>query len=168
MPIHVLLTGGTIDKHYHECNGELSFSETHLPTMLAQARCTLDLHMDTLMLKDSLAMQDSDRQTILNACQQSPHKMIVITHGTDTMVDSAQVLGQALQQQTLQDKTIVLLGAMIPYELKQSDSLFNLGSALTAAQCLTQGVYICMNGQVFSWDNVMKNRGKGVFCEQNP
>ncbi|HHC74244.1 MAG TPA: hypothetical protein ENK78_04140, partial [Thiothrix sp.] len=92
----------------------------------------------------------------------------VITHGTDTMVDSAQVLGQALQQQTLQDKTIVLLGAMIPYELKQSDSLFNLGSALTAAQCLTQGVYICMNGQVFSWDNVMKNRGKGVFCEQNP
>ncbi|MGV6809445.1 MAG: asparaginase domain-containing protein [bacterium] len=168
MPIHVLLTGGTIDKHYDESNGELSFRETHFPAMLAQARCTLDLQTDTLMLKDSLAMQDKDRQVILSACQQSPHKMIVITHGTDTMVDTAHVLGQAVQQQTLQNKTIVLLGAMIPYELKQSDSLFNLGSALTAVQCLTQGVYICMNGQVFLWDQVMKNREKGVFCEYKP
>jgi L-asparaginase len=163
MQIQLFLTGGTIDKHYNEANGELEFSETHIHAMLAQARCTADLQIETLMLKDSLAMQDGDRQTILAACQQSSQAAIVITHGTDTMVETAQVLGQALQK-TLHDKTIVLLGAMIPYELKQSDSLFNLGSALTAVQCLSQGVYICMNGQIFPWHNVIKNRDKGIFC----
>jgi L-asparaginase len=158
MTIKLIITGGTIDKHYNELNGELSFTETHIQQMLIQTRCQLDLDIEVLMLKDSLEMTDEDRETILHACSNTKADKIVITHGTDTMTDTAKTLGKHIQ-----DKSIALLGAMIPYELKNSDALFNLGCALTAVQCLESGIYITMNGKVFPWDQVEKNRQAGIF-----
>jgi L-asparaginase len=113
-----------------------------------------------MMMIDSLNMTDADRRIILENCKQSPEDKIVITHGTDTMVETAQVLGQ-----NLKDKTLVLTGAMIPYAFGSSDGMFNLGSALSFVQALPTGVYIAMNGKYFTWDNVRKNRERGVFEE---
>ena len=158
MSMTLLLTGGTIDKHYHELTGELSFKDTHIEAMLQQARCQLDLSVQPVLLKDSLEMNDADRQKVLAACQSCSDQQIVITHGTDTMVETARVLAQSIQT-----KTIVLFGAMIPYTLKNSDSLFNFGTAIAAVQCLEAGVYISMNGQLFTWDQVRKNRKLGQF-----
>ena len=156
--IKLLVTGGTIDKVYNELTGELIFTQSHLPQMLKQAHCEADLSIETLMLKDSLEMENADRQLILQACQRSNESLIIITHGTDTMTLTAAYLATQIN-----DKTIVLLGAMIPYAFKQSDSLFNLGCAITAVQCLSSGIYITMNGKIFSWDQVAKNRQKGLF-----
>jgi L-asparaginase len=158
MTIKLIITGGTIDKHYNEFNGELSFTETHIQQMLEQTRCQLDLDIEILMLKDSLEMTDDDRERILQACLNSKTNKIVITHGTDTMTDTAKVLGKHIQ-----DKSIALLGAMIPYEFKNSDALFNLGCALTAVQCIDKGIFITMNGKVFPWNQVEKNRQAGIF-----
>jgi len=158
MSITLLLTGGTLDKHYNELTGELGFQHTHLDAMLQQARCQVDLSIQQVIFKDSLDMQDADRQQILHACLNSQTQRIVITHGTDTMVETATTLAHSIQ-----DKTIVLLGAMIPYTLKNSDSLFNLGAAIAAVQCLKSGIYITMNGKIFSWDQVKKNRQLGQF-----
>ena len=154
----LFVTGGTIDKCYLELTGELVFNETRLPTMLAQGRCTADVDIDTLMLKDSLEMSDDDREQILQACQDCDATQILITHGTDTITLTAAYLAAKIH-----DKTIVLLGAMIPYAFKNSDALFNLGTAIGAVQCLPAGVYITMNGNVFLWDNVVKNRQVGLF-----
>jgi L-asparaginase len=156
--IKLLVTGGTIDKVYNELTGELIFSESHLPEMLKQGHCKADISIETVMLKDSLEMKMADRNVILQACQQSNESLIIITHGTDTMTLTAAHLATQIS-----DKTIVLLGAMIPYAFKQSDSLFNLGCAITAVQCLSSGVYITMNGKVFPWGQVMKNKQQGVF-----
>lgn len=160
MAIKLIITGGTIDKIYDETNGELTFSDTQINKMLEQARCEVSIAIKTLMLIDSLDMVDTDRDNLLKECVSSKESQIVITHGTDTMVETAQILGKAIQ-----DKTIVLLGAMIPFTLQESDSLFNLGSAITAAQNLAPGVYITMNGKIFSWENVKKNKKKGIFEE---
>jgi L-asparaginase len=156
--IKLIITGGTIDKHYNELNGELSFPETHIPAMLKQARCIAEIDVQQLMLKDSLEMTEADREQIKKSCLASDVQQIVITHGTDTMVDTAKHLAQ-----TIQDKTIVLVGAMIPYSIKQSDALFNLGSAIIAVQLLPAGIYITMNGQVFAWDKVVKDKQAGEF-----
>lgn len=158
MKIKVLITGGTIDKSYNMHNGELHFVDSHIPAMLAEGRCKADYELDTLMLKDSLDMTEQDRLQILSSCQQSEHKKIIITHGTDAMVKTAQFLDSRIS-----DKTIVITGAMTPYVFDKSDSLFNLGTAFTAAQCLAAGVYICMNGRVFKASNVVKNRQEGIF-----
>ncbi len=152
------MTGGTLDKHYNELTGELVFTQTCLPEMLQQSRCKMDISIHTVLLKDSLEMVDADRQAILHACQKSEESLLIITHGTDSMTLTAQHLAAQIK-----DKTIVLLGAMIPYEFKQSDSLFNLGTAVAAVQCLPAGIYITMNGKIFNWDNVVKNKQKGVF-----
>ncbi|NOQ65208.1 MAG: asparaginase [Methyloprofundus sp.] len=156
--IKLLITGGTIDKHYNEIKGELDFSATHLPTMLAQARCHIELDTQLLMLKDSLAMQQSDREQIKQACINSEYQQIMITHGTDTMVETAQQLASLAS-----NKTIVLFGAMIPYSIKNSDALFNLGTAITAVQLLPAGVYISMNGKLFDWNKVRKDKQAGEF-----
>lgn len=158
MKIRLFITGGTIDKSYNMQNGELHFVDSHIPSMLTEGRCHADYSLDKIMLKDSLDMTDSDRLEILNACLQADESKIVITHGTDTMVQTAQLLADHID-----DKTVVLTGAMVPYVFKKSDSLFNLGSAMSAVQCLPYGVYITMNGKVFSADNVVKNREEGVF-----
>ena len=158
MTIKLIVTGGTIDKIYNESNGKLTFSDTHINEMLDQARCEVPVSIKNLMLIDSLDMVDKDRQVILNECKNSKESKIVITHGTDSMVETAKILGDHIQ-----DKSIVLLGAMIPFSLKESDALFNLGCAIIAVQCLQSNVYIIMNGKIFTWDNVNKNKAKGIF-----
>ena len=156
--LRLLITGGTIDKCYNELNGELHFTQSHIPKMLEQGHCKAEIAIETLMLKDSLDMEKADREVILQACQKSCESMIIITHGTDTMTLTAAHLAMQIN-----NKTIVLLGAMVPYVFKQSDSLFNLGCAITAVQCLSSGIYITMNGKVFPWDQVAKNKQQGIF-----
>src|SRR5580658_7109702 len=159
-PIRIFITGGTFDKAYNELTGELFFKDSHLPEMLKLGRSNLDVQVRTLMMIDSLQMTDADRQSILRQCLQAPESRIVITHGTDTMVDTAAVLARGVA-----DKTVVLTGAMIPYKFGSSDGLFNLGSALAFAQTLPPGVYVAMNGRYFAWNRVRKNRQTGMFEE---
>lgn len=160
--IKILMTGGTFDKEYDEINGSLYFKETHLPEMLDLGRCKRALETETLMLIDSLDMTDDHRQTIANKCQEAKEDHLVITHGTDTMVETAQVIADRKL-----DKTVVITGAMIPYKFGSSDGLFNLGSAIAYAEVLAPGVYIAMNGEYFPWDNVRKDRQAGLFKALN-
>jgi len=156
--VHLFVTGGTFDKDYDEIRGTLDFRDTHIPDMLAMARSRVDVRVRTLMMVDSLEMTEGDRAVITQNCRDVPEPYIVITHGTDTMVETARVLAERVS-----GKTIVLTGAMIPIAFGSSDGLFNLGGALTAVQVLPPGVYVIMNGCVFPWDNVKKNRETGVF-----
>jgi L-asparaginase len=156
--IRLFVTGGTFDKEYDEIHGSLEFRDTHLPDMLEMGRSRLDVRVRTLMMVDSLEMSDADRGLIASNCRDAPEPFIVITHGTDTMVETARVLAEQVP-----DKTIVLTGAMIPIAFGSSDGLFNLGGALTVVQVLPPGVYVTMNGRVFSWNEVRKNRATGVF-----
>ncbi len=158
MTIQILVTGGTFDKTYDELAGRLAFHDTHLPEMLRLGRCRLPVQVRTVMMIDSLEMTDADRALLAACCRQTAAERIVITHGTDTMVESAAVLAREVS-----GKTIVLTGAMIPWTFNASDGLFNLGSALSFVQVLPAGVYIAMNGRCFAWDNVRKNRQLGVF-----
>lgn len=161
MAVLVVVTGGTFDKEYDELTGALSFRKTHLPEMLKLGRSRLKTRVKVLMMKDSLLMTAADRGRILAACRRAPETRIVITHGTDTMAETAAVLGKGLS-----GKTVVLTGAMRPYRFGSSDGLFNLGSALSFAQALPPGVFVAMNGLVFSWDDVRKDRRKGVFTSR--
>lgn len=156
--ILILVTGGTFDKEYNELTGELFFKDTHIHEMLKLGRCNAELEVRNLMMIDSLQMSPLDRQEILRNCAAAAASKIVITHGTDTMEQTAAVLGEAAI-----GKTIVLTGAMVPYKFGSSDGLFNLGSALAFAQSLPAGVYVAMNGRCFSWDDVRKNRTLGIF-----
>jgi L-asparaginase len=156
--IRIIVTGGTFDKNYDEINGRLSFGGTHLPEMLRLGRSRVETTIERLMMIDSLDMTDDDRDRIANSCLHCAETHIVITHGTDTMVETARVVAQRVR-----DKTVVLTGAMVPYAFGSSDGLFNLGSALSFAQVLPEGVYIAMNGQHFPWNRVRKNRETGVF-----
>jgi len=157
--IRIFVTGGTFDKQYDEVRGALSFKDTHLPEMLRLGRSRVDVSIRTLMMIDSLDMTESDRALIVEQCRQAPETQIVITHGTDTMVDTA----RAIAAKAPAEKTIVLTGAMIPYAFGSSDGLFNLGSALSFVQTLAPGVYVAMNGRCFNWDCVRKNKETGVF-----
>jgi L-asparaginase len=158
--ICVFVTGGTFDKEYDELSGRLFFRETHLHEMLTRGRCRLDVRVQTLMMIDSLDMSDADRERVLESCRSCAETRIVVTHGTDTMADTARKLHQAALK-----KTIVLTGAMVPYAFGSSDGLFNLGSALSFAQVLPPGVYVAMNGRVFAGDRVRKDRRTGIFEE---
>lgn len=159
-PIRILVTGGTFDKEYDEINGKLDFEQTHVPEMLKLGRCNLQIEVRTIMMIDSLDMTDSDREIILHSCKHADEDRIIITHGTDTMSETAQYLASRIQ-----DKTIILTGAMIPYKFGSSDGFFNLGASIAYAQTLPNGVYVCMNGRVYSWDNVRKNKKTGFFEE---
>ena len=160
MAIKLLITGGTFDKDYDELTGKLYFHDTHVHEMLKLGRCRLETRVRTVMMVDSLEMSDSDREIVKGVCEKSEEDQIVITHGTDTMAETARALAAAEI-----DKTIVLTGAMIPYAFGSSDGLFNLGSALSFVQVLAPGVYVAMNGRCFAWDNVRKNRQTGMFEE---
>ena len=157
-PIKIFVTGGTFDKEYNELNGELYFKKTHLHEMLELGRSELKVDIETLMMKDSLDMSDADRDSIIQKCFESNENKILITHGTDTMVKTAKLLSAKITT-----KTIVLTGAMIPYKFGSSDGLFNLGSALSFLQSLPYGIYIAMNGNIYSWNNVKKNKELGLF-----
>jgi L-asparaginase len=160
MIVRILVTGGTFDKEYDEIEGKLYFRDTHLPEMLELGRCKVKVDIRTLMMVDSLEMTDSDRKIILENCIKCKEDNIVITHGTDTMEDTARLLGVAGIK-----KTIILTGALVPFKFGSSDGLFNLGSALAFTQSLPHGVYIAMNGHFFPWDHVRKNRSTGEFEE---
>jgi L-asparaginase len=161
--IRIVVTGGTFDKEYNELTGTLFFKETHVPEMLRLGRSHVDVSVHTLMMIDSLELSDIDRQRILEHCAAAPESRIVITHGTDTMVDTARAIAAAPDLAAA--KTIVLTGAMVPYAFGSSDGLFNLGSALSFVQALAPGVYIAMNGRCFASGRVRKNRESGVFEE---
>jgi len=160
MSIRIFITGGTFDKEYNELTGQLYFNDSHLPEMLDLGRNLVEVELRTLMMVDSLEMTDIDRELIAEHCLKSPEAKIIITHGTDTMPETAQLLAQKIK-----DKTIVLTGAMIPYKFGSSDGLFNLGSALAFVQTLAPGVYVAMNGRYFNATNVRKNKETGVFEE---
>jgi L-asparaginase len=160
MSIRILVTGGTFDKEYNERTGQLYFKDTHIAEMLGSGRSRVEVSIRTVMMVDSLEMTDADRTLIVQNCLQSNEERIVITHGTDTMTDTAAAVAGAVT-----GKTVVLTGAMIPYAFGSSDGLFNLGSALSFVQALPHGVYIAMNGRCFPWDRVRKNRERGEFEE---
>ncbi|MET0636310.1 MAG: asparaginase domain-containing protein [Chitinophagaceae bacterium] len=162
MAIRIFITGGTFDKEYNELNGELYFKDTHMHELLEKGRCRVEVEIRTLMMIDSLEMTDEDRELIVHQCQQCEEDRIIITHGTDTMSETARVLSEKIK-----NKTIVLTGAMIPIKFGSSDGLFNLGSALGFAQTLPAGTYVAMNGRYFHGDNVRKNKETGVFEELN-
>ena len=157
--IRILVTGGTFDKEYDEVCGRLFFKDTHVQEMLDKGRSRVPVSIRTLMMIDSLEMTDADRALVVEQCRQSEVDRIVVTHGTDTMVET----GRAIAAAGLAGKTVVLTGAMIPYAFGSSDGLFNLGSALSFAQVLPPGVYVAMNGQCFPWDLVRKNRDTATF-----
>ena len=160
MSIRIFITGGTFDKEYNELTGQLYFNDSHLPEMLELGRNLVPVEVRTLMMVDSLEMTADDRELIAEHCRKSKEAKIIITHGTDTMAETARLLAQ-----TIKDKTIVITGAMIPYKFGSSDGLFNLGSALAFVQTLPPGVYVAMNGRCFNGENVRKNRETGVFEE---
>jgi L-asparaginase len=160
MPIRIFVTGGTFDKEYNELTGQLFFKDTHMSEILKLGRSRVEVTIRTLMMVDSLEMTDEDRQMIAQQCARANEGRIIITHGTDTMAETARTLAEKKLQ-----KTIVLTGAMIPYKFGSSDGLFNLGSALAFVQALPHGVYVAMNGRFFHWDNVRKNRKTGEFEE---
>lgn len=158
MAIRILVTGGTFDKEYDEIAGRLDFQETHVPEMLRLGRSRLDVSVETVTMVDSLQMTEGDRRAVLDAVRRAPEKHVVITHGTDTMVETARVIASG---QT--GKTVVMTGAMVPYAFGSSDGLFNLGSALSFVQILPPGVYVAMNGRCFPANRVRKNTQLGVF-----
>lgn len=158
MPLRIIATGGTFDKRYDPIAGTLAFGQTHLEEILARARAAEGIRFESLMQIDSLEMGDAHRMRVLAACRDCAEQRVVVVHGTDTMVDTAKTLGEAAL-----DKTVVLTGAMIPYDIAGSDALFNLGFALGCAGALAPGVYVAMNARVFRWNEVRKNRVLGVF-----
>ena len=160
--IRIVVTGGTFDKEYNELNGTLFFKDTHVPEMLTLGRSRVEVTIETLMMMDSLDMTDEHRARIVAACRAASESRIVVTHGTDTMVETARALATG-SDAALAAKTIVLTGAMVPYAFGSSDGLFNLGSALSFVQSLPAGVFVAMNGRCFTWDAVRKDRAAGTF-----
>ena len=165
MTLRIIITGGTFDKQYDAIRGQLTFKDTHLPDIIKQVRSSVPIELEINQMVDSLDMLDENRQRVLGACRKAHEKMIVVTHGTDTMAETAAVLGQAMKEgdSALAGKKIVLTGAMVPYSVSGSDALFNLGSAIMAAQLVKAGVYIVMNGRCLPWRTARKNRVLGVF-----
>ena len=158
MSIRIFITGGTFDKEYNELTGQLFFKDSHLPEMLKLGRNLVPVDIRTLMMIDSLEMTGDDRQLIAEHCIKSPEDKIIITHGTDTMTETAKLLAEKVKH-----KTIVITGAMVPYKFGSSDGLFNLGSAMAFVQTLPHGVYVVMNGRCFHASNVRKNKETGEF-----
>jgi len=162
MSVFILVTGGTFDKEYDMINGKLYFDETHIPEILDLGRSKLNVRVRTLMMIDSLDMTEQDRVIIRDNCARLNTDKIVLTHGTDTMVETAAVIAEAKLP-----KTVIVTGALIPYKFGSSDGFFNLGNALAFAQTLPHGVYIAMNGRYFHWNEVQKNNSTGYFEEIN-
>lgn len=160
MAIRIFITGGTFDKEYNELNGELFFKDTHIPEMLKLGRSKVGIDTRILMMIDSLDMTEADRKIIAESCKKAQADRILVTHGTDTMVETAKIVAEAAK-----DKTVVFLGALIPFAFGSSDGLFNLGAAIGAVQVLPAGIYVCMNGKIFPHDKVKKNRTTGEFEE---
>lgn len=163
MTIKLFITGGTIDvNRINPATNKYFFTKTHLPEMLKQAKNKTNIKLETLMLKHSGYMADLERREILHKCKLCKENRVIIAHGTATMIRTAQILGKSLK-----NKTVVLTGSFIPYNQEDSDALFNLGGAIIAVQTLPKGIYIVMNGQIFSWNNVQKNKKLERFEKLN-
>ncbi len=156
-PLLVLTTGGTIDKVYFDASSKFEVGESVIPELLKDAHVDHPYQLYSLMRKDSLELTDADREEIFMAVQASQQKQVVITHGTDTMTDTARVLAD------LDDHTVVLTGSLSPARFARTDATFNIGMAFAAAQTLPAGVYIVMNGRVFHGLSVRKDRDKNRF-----
>jgi L-asparaginase len=152
MTIKIYTTGGTIDKVYFDTKSEFEVGEPQIVEILKEAGVTVEYDVETLFRKDSLDMTDDDRALLAERVRVTPCQHILITHGTDTMVQTA----RALQGNV--DKTVVLVGSLTPARFKTSDAAFNIGFALAAAQALAPGVYVAMNGRIFEPEQVRKNR----------
>jgi len=157
-PILVLTTGGTIDKNYFDALSEYQIVDSGIPGLLDEARVALPVRVVELMRKDSLELTDVDRALIANAAREASETRIVVTHGTDTMTETAKVLAAAVP-----GKTICLTGALSPARFAQTDAPFNLGMAFATAQVAAPGVYIAMSGEVFDGLKVRKDRTAGKF-----
>ena len=155
--IKIFTVGGTIDKVYFDAKSTYEVGPPNISEVLADLSLNIEFDVTSLMQKDSLEMTDDDREIVRKAIVETDATMIVITHGTDTMVQTAQCLKDIL------DKTIVLTGALAPALFKSSDAMFNIGCALTAVQIKQPGVYIAMNGQVFDYDKVRKDVANNKF-----
>lgn len=158
MSITVITTGGTIDKEYNPLDGKLEFPDTHIPEILREGNVQIQMEFKFIPPKDSLDMTNADRELISDLCKMSEDDKIIITHGTDTMCETAKIIGE-----NKFNKTIIFVGAMVPTTVSKSDADFNLGFALAAVQTLSNGTYVCMNGEIFEWDKVHKNKEKGIF-----
>ena len=157
--IEIITTGGTIDKVYFDKKSDYQVGDPFIGDLLTKMNVNIDYKISPLMRVDSLDMDDGDREKILNHILKSNYDKILITHGTDTMVNTAEKIAEKIK-----NKTIVLTGAMIPYAFgSSSDGFFNLGSALSFVQTLENGIYIAINGQYFDYDKVEKNKLKGYF-----
>jgi L-asparaginase len=161
LAIRIIITGGTFDKDYDELSGELTFRDTHLPQILETVRLTVPVELEINQLTDSRDMDDDQRHRVVEACACAPERRVIVTHGTDTMTLTAQLLLDARL-----DKTVVLTGAMVPYSVLGSDAVFNLGCAMTAVQLAPPGVYVVMNGEVFPAGSVRKDGTRGVFVRE--
>jgi L-asparaginase len=157
--IRIITTGGTIDKVYFDAISAYQVGDSHVPEILQESHVTLEYVVEALFRKDSLELTDEDRARIRAAVEASAEDRLVVTHGTDTMVETAKTL------RGVPEKVIVLTGSMRPASFKTSDAVFNVASAVTAAQVLPAGVYIAMNGRIFDPDRVRKNREKSRFEE---
>jgi L-asparaginase len=158
MHITILTTGGTIDKVYFDAKSDYEVGEPLIGEILQEANVNFDFDVHTLFQKDSLDLTDADRFVIVETVRECTDRHIVITHGTDTMVETARAIEEANT-----GKTVVLVGALNPARFRSSDAIFNIGFAMAAVQALSPGVYIAMNGQVFSPDRVRKNRAANQF-----
>jgi L-asparaginase len=155
--MHIFTTGGTIDKIYFDAQSEFQIGEPQIARLLGEAKVNFEYQVTSLLKKDSLDMDDNDRLQIRDAVHQCSSQRILITHGTDTMVKTAQAIGE------LTDKTVVLVGAMQPARIIASDAVYNIGFATAACQLLPSGVYIAMNGEIFRPDEVAKDRSSMSF-----
>lgn len=155
--VKIFCTGGTIDKVYFDALSDYRIGEPVVPDVLEEARAQFSYTVESILKKDSLEMTDEDREKILRCVRQEECARILVTHGTDTMVDTARRLAE------VRDKTIVLTGAMQPARFRNTDAVFNIGYAIAAVQHLPAGVYLAMNGQIFTPDTVRKNRAKAKF-----
>ena len=157
MKIKIFCTGGTFDKLYYDALSDYQIGEPQVGWILQQAGVNFDYQIESILKKDSLDIDDHDREKIVNRVAAESCQHVVITHGTDTMVET----GLALKK--IQNKTIVLVGAMQPARFRDSDALYNIGFATAAVSLATAGIYITMNGQLLGVDEVHKNRAEGRF-----
>lgn len=157
MQIKIFTTGGTIDKIYFDAKSEFQVGEPLIESLLLEANVTFDYEIKSLMRKDSLDLTDQDRALVVQQISGDPCERILLTHGTDTMVETARGLVH------IPDKTIVLVGAMQPARLRSSDAMFNIGYAIAALQLLPAGVYLAMNGHIFNPLNSRKNVAENCF-----
>lgn len=160
--VQVFTTGGTIDKEYFDAKSAYEVGEPQIGVLLREAGVAFPFEVEALMRKDSLEISDADRQLIADRILGTPHRCVIVTHGTDTMAETARVVSAALTANGV-DKTVVFVGSLTPARFKTTDAEFNVGFASAATQTLPAGAYVAMNGRVFDPHHVRKDRNLNRF-----